>query len=153
MKFYIDQAPTIEPCKSTEQKSADVPSGETISRADAIDAIQNAYCKPCKERGDDHNEVRCRVCEYDNAIIQIDALPSTHRPKGEWTPITTSEPNTTDHVLVTYNWGDDDLEVGELDYWVTKKEAEDGNASCKRLIDHVIAWRPMVKPYRKENEE
>lgn len=45
-------------------------------RADAIEAIQNAYCKPCKERGDDHNEVRCRVCEYDNAIIQIDALPS-----------------------------------------------------------------------------
>lgn len=45
-------------------------------RADAIEAIQNAYCKPCKERGDDHNEVRCRVCDYDNAIIQIDALPS-----------------------------------------------------------------------------
>lgn len=46
------------------------------SRQDAIEAIQNAYCKPCKERGDDHNEVRCRACDYDNAIIQIDALPS-----------------------------------------------------------------------------
>ena len=49
---------------------------DNISREAAIEAIQNAYCKPCKERGDDHNEVRCRVCEYDNAIIQIDALPS-----------------------------------------------------------------------------
>ena len=44
-------------------------------RADAIKAIQNAYCKPCKERGDDYYGVRCRACEYDNAIIQIDALP------------------------------------------------------------------------------
>ena len=50
--------------------------GDLIYRADAIEAIQNAYCKPCKERGDDHNEVRCRACDYDNAIIQIDALPS-----------------------------------------------------------------------------
>ena len=53
-------------------------------RADAIEAIQNAYCKPCKERGDDYNEVRCRVCEYDNAIMQIDALPSVDKPQGEW---------------------------------------------------------------------
>lgn len=50
--------------------------GDLISRADAIEAIQNAYCKPCKERGDDHNGVRCRACEFDDAIIQIDALPS-----------------------------------------------------------------------------
>ena len=49
---------------------------DLISRADAIEAIQNAYCKPCKERGDDHNEVRCRACAFDDAIIQIDALPS-----------------------------------------------------------------------------
>ena len=49
---------------------------DLISRADAIEAIQNAYCKPCKERGDDYNEIRCRACEYDSAIIQIDALPS-----------------------------------------------------------------------------
>ena len=49
---------------------------DLISREDAIEAIQNAYCKPCKERGDDHNEVRCRACDFDDAIIQIDALPS-----------------------------------------------------------------------------
>lgn len=57
---------------------------DLISREEAIEAIQNAYCKPCKERGDDHNEVRCRACDYDNAIIQIDALPSAEAVHGEW---------------------------------------------------------------------
>lgn len=65
-----------------------------------------------------------------------------------WIPITKAEPNTSDHVLVTYNWGNDDYEVSELDYWITKYEAENGNAQCKRLIDHVIAWRHMPKPYK-----
>ena len=56
-----------------------------IKQEDAIEAIQNAYCKPCKEQGDDYNEIRCRACEYDNAIIQIDALPSaeTHEIRTE----------------------------------------------------------------------
>lgn len=49
---------------------------DLISRADAIEAIQNAYCKPCKERGDDYHEIRCRACDFDDAIIQIDAVPS-----------------------------------------------------------------------------
>lgn len=67
---------------------------------------------------------------------------------NEWTPITVSEPNTSDHVLVTYKWCDDDYETSELDYWVTKHEAENGNEKCKRLIDHVIAWRRMPGPYK-----
>ena len=54
---------------------------DLISRADAIEAIENAYCKPCKERGDDYNEVRCRACSFDDAIIQIDALPSAEAVK------------------------------------------------------------------------
>ena len=68
--------------------------------------------------------------------------------QADWIPITELEPNTSNHVLVTYKWGEDDYEVSELDYWVTKYEAENGNAQCKRLIDHVIAWRYMLAPYR-----
>lgn len=81
LKNPCDSLLTDDNDNSKEQKSK----LDLISRADAIDAIQNAYCKPCKERGDDYNEVRCRVCEYDNAIIQIDAQPSADRPKGKWT--------------------------------------------------------------------
>ena len=72
--------------------------------------------------------------------------------EADWIPIKTLEPNTADHVLVTYKWSNGDLEVSELDYWIAKIEAEDGNAWCKRLIDHVIAWRPMLKPYREDGE-
>lgn len=80
---------------------------------------------------------------YNQAIdMAIEALTN------EWTPITVSEPNTSDHVLVTYKWCDDDYETSELDYWVTKHEAENGNEKCKRLIDHVIAWRRMPDPYK-----
>lgn len=69
----------------------------------------------------------------------------------EWIPITTSEPTTSNHVLVTYNWGDDDYddyEVSELDYWVTKCAAEEGNKQCQMFIDHVIAWSFMPQPYK-----
>ena len=56
---------------------------DTIYRADAIEAIQNTYCKPCKERGDDHNEVVCRACNFDDAMGQIDALPSAEAVSRE----------------------------------------------------------------------
>lgn len=73
------------------------------------------------------------------------ALPST---EVEWIPITTSEPTTSNHVLVTYNWGDGDYEVSELDYWVTKCAAEEGNKQCQMFIDHVIAWSFLPQPYK-----
>ena len=72
---------------------------------------------------------------------------------NEWTPITVSEPNTSDHVLVTYKWDEDDYETSEIDYWVTKYEAEKGNEKCKWLIDHVIAWQSLPTPYKAESEE
>lgn len=56
--------------------------GDLIKREDAIEAIQTAYCTPCKERGDDYNEVRCRACEFDDAMMQIDSVPSAE-PKWE----------------------------------------------------------------------
>lgn len=66
----------------------------------------------------------------------------------EWIPITTSEPTTSNHVLVTYKWDEDDYETSELDYWVTKQEAEEGNKQCQMFIDHVIAWSFMPQSYK-----
>lgn len=57
----IDNAPTIEP------------SGDLISRADAIEAV----CEDCSQT----------PCEYKNDckwIESLKALPSADRPKGEW---------------------------------------------------------------------
>lgn len=80
--------------------------------------------------------------KYKALDMAIEAL------QDDWISITEAEPNTPAHVLVTYKWGNDDYEVSELDYWITKYEAENGNAQCKRLIDHVIAWRYMLAPYK-----
>lgn len=104
---------------------------DLISRANAIEAWDKL-----SKRG---------RTEFDQVLM---TLPSA---AVEWIPITTSEPTTSNHVLVTYNWGDDDYddyEVSELDYWVTKCAAEEGNKQCQMFIDHVIAWSFMPQPYK-----
>lgn len=65
-----------------------------------------------------------------------------------WIPINEKDVDTADHVLVTLKWSDDDYEVCELDYGVTEYDANCGNIWCKRMIEHVIAWAPMPKPYK-----
>ena len=43
--------------------------------ADAlITDIEERYCKPCKEKGEDYHEVRCRACWVDDAIGEIDGF-------------------------------------------------------------------------------
>lgn len=43
--------------------------------ADALIAdMQERYCKPCKEKGEDYNEVRCRACWVDDAIGDVDGF-------------------------------------------------------------------------------
>ena len=70
--------------------------------------------------------------------------------KINWTPINEKDVNTSDHVLVTLKWSDDDYEVCELDYGVTEYAARHGNEWCQRMIEHVIAWTPMPNPYKEE---
>lgn len=101
---------------------------DLISRADAIVAWDKL-----SKRG---------RTEFDQVLM---TLPSAD---VEWIPIATSEPTTSDHVLVTYKWDEDDYETSELDYWVTKCAAEEGNKQCQMFIDHVIAWSFMPQPYQ-----
>lgn len=110
---------------------------DLISRADAIEAIQNTYCKPCKERGDDYNEVRCRACEYDNAIIQIDALPSAD---AGWIPCSERLPEKDDLVLVTV-WND---------VVIAWRNRYGGWESAEDMYEKgdVIAWMPLPSPYK-----
>ena len=43
--------------------------------ADAlISDMEERYCKPCKEKGEDYHEVRCRACWVDDAINEIDGF-------------------------------------------------------------------------------
>ena len=36
--------------------------------------IQERYCKPCKDRKEDYNEVRCRACWVDDAMDEVDGF-------------------------------------------------------------------------------
>lgn len=45
--------------------------------ADAlIEQIKTNICKPCKERKDDYNGVRCRACQYGDEIDDIYDAPT-----------------------------------------------------------------------------
>lgn len=104
------------------------------------EAIKLLICEKACVEDVDGNVGGERVRQaYDMAIEAL---------QDDWISITEAEPNTPAHVLVTYKWGNDDYEVSELDYWITKYEAENGNAQCKMFIDHVIAWRYMLAPYK-----
>lgn len=146
---------------------------DTISRADAIDCCECHGSQECKDRikalpsadakptvirsrtlmpTKDFKEWAKRVRETNPNVIVIPCDAEVVSADAEWIPIAT-EPNTSDHVLVTYKWDGDDYEVSELDYWVTEYEAEKGNEECKWLIDHVTAWMPLPKPYKESEDE
>lgn len=108
-----------------------------MTREEAIQEFQNVK-DLIRQDGKDWFDER----DIELIDMAIEALTN------EWTPITVSEPNTSDHVLVTYKWDEDDYETSEIDYWVTKYESEKGNEKCKWLIDHVIAWQSLPTPYK-----
>lgn len=109
------------------------PNCDFILRKDAIDLCTRFIEK--ESRG----WVKRAIKEVQTSLL---GLPTS------WIPITEAEPNTSDHVLVTYKWDDDDYETSELDYWVNKYEAEHGNERCKFFHDHIIAWQLKPMPYR-----
>lgn len=118
--------------------------GYTSGVTEALDMAIEALSQPivCKDYRIDDDHIYCSPKMADRVAEAL---------TNEWTPITVSEPTTSNHVLVTYNWGDDDYddyEVSELDYWVTKCAAEEGNKQCQMFIDHVIAWSFMPQPYK-----
>lgn len=53
--------------------------------ADALIAqIEENICKPCIERKEDYNRVRCRACQYGDEIDDIDSAPTIERKTGKW---------------------------------------------------------------------
>ena len=114
------------------------PNCDFILRKDAIDLCTRFI------EGESRSCVKRAIREVQTSLL---GLPPS------WIPITMAEPNTSDHVLVTYKWDEDDYETSELDYWVNKYEAEHGNERCKFFHDHIIAWQLKPKPYRETDFE
>lgn len=118
-------------------------------KALSVDVVSREDCDQCKIDQVGVLEQQLAELRGDYETLKK-AYEETLSIDVEWIPITTSEPTTAHPVLVTYKWGDDydDYEVRDLDYWVAKSAAEEGNKQCQMFIDHVIAWSFLPQPYK-----
>jgi len=66
----------IEECKSTDQNVADVPIGETISKAKVLALINKAMFNT------DNKDIQDYI--FNGLRRDVHNLPSSDRPKGEW---------------------------------------------------------------------
>lgn len=58
-----------------------------IDRDELLRHYDEYYCKPCREKGDDYNGVRCRACGTGDAIDtaeNISAADVRENVRGEW---------------------------------------------------------------------
>ena len=47
-----------------------------IDRDELVQRIEENYCKPCRERGDDYYGIRCRACGTGDTLDLIEDFPS-----------------------------------------------------------------------------
>ena len=109
---------------------------DLISKSALIEQIKNIYCKDCNN----YNFVKCRACEYDDAMREIYDAP-TIEPYGTWIPC------------------DDYTSVKEGKYIVTTAK---GTVYCTKgnkygfgrdRNTHIIAYMPLPEPYREEKKD
>ena len=88
--------------------------------------------------------------DYAEAIdMAIYALQQLQKASEKWISCSDRLPDTSDHVLATIKWSENDYDVTELDYFVTKYVAEkENNEMCNNILSHMIAWRYMPLPYK-----
>lgn len=106
---------------------------DLISRADAIEAVENLQTEQWIDSDIDYNN------GLQSAIAEIRALPSSDRPSGEWKPVSEELPQSVGSYIVTCK---DEQGGGyvDYDYWTVLAE-------FKYNRDKVTAWIPFPKPY------
>lgn len=120
------------------------PSGDLISRVDAIKAVWNAYADAINI-GDSGEEIAGDI------DIILSALPSA---EDEWTPVSEGLPKAeygeSDCVMATCCWKSD-----TTTRWVEKLYFNGGNwcyPTGECFTHKVIAWKPLPEPYREDGE-
>ena len=144
----IDNAPTIEPSKSTDQNVADVPSGDLIGRKEAtsIPFLPKEHRRYQTMNIDDAYEQGW--CDLE-ACIQL--LPSADPNTEEWIPCSERLPESGPglHYLVTLK----DVHCLKDDVYEAFFDKNGWYIDCLELAyDDVIAWKPLPKPYKEGGE-
>ena len=100
--------------------------------------IEKNICKPCKERKDDYNGVRCRTCQYGDEIDDIEDAPTA----GEWIPCSKRLPERGCSCLVTDEERKNSYEFVLCDLTIDRKLGWSYEGR------RIIAWMPLPEPYK-----
>ena len=47
-----------------------------IDADELVDGIEKRYCKPCEEKHEDYNHIRCRACWVDDMVGELESAPT-----------------------------------------------------------------------------
>lgn len=115
-----------------------------------IEQIETNICKPCKERKEDHNGVRCRACQYGDEIDDIEDAPTV----GEWIPCSERLPEDVEigeeYPTVIFCTADGVVRVGGYEHYLGGKWWY--MDTWEDEAQNVIAWMPLPEPSRREND-
>lgn len=120
---FINNAPTVQP------------TGDLISRADAIEAVEEEDCLGYIE------------CKAEKIYDRINALPSA---EADWIPVSERLPSEDGDYLVCKSWEYHGMDVLQwVDGWNCYR-GYDGKINRESEIDgaNILAWMPLPKPYK-----
>ena len=126
----------------SEKPQPRVETSDLISRAEALEQMAQAECG-----------LHYEDCEADNCscpyIGRILDIPPTESDTVEWTPISERLPNTYEEVIVSII---DDSADSRLEKTTVAWRLDEYWISGNDTIGEVVAWMPLPKPYRKDDE-
>ncbi len=105
---------------------------DLISREAAIDGIKKRFCTDC----DNYKGIRCRACNFDDAMGVIEDMPSAQ----QWVPCSERLPDEDCEVLITVKEG---YVVGASFFKKDNIFIPDEDAAS----NNAIAWLLFPEPY------
>ena len=117
-------------------------SGDTIKRADAIKSLDNAWINGTG------------LLDANEAIKQLNDLPSADRPQGEWIPCSERLPDLNENGvsdMVLLCWSDGQMTVGA--YQGDRTFVGQAWPTARDCRVTVTAWQSLPEPWKGADDE
>ena len=119
---------------------------DLISRQAVLDKFKS-LCDVCGD-GEKYNGVMCRCCSLDDGICIVEDIPSAE-PERKWIPVTEALPKDMDRLLATIVRPNGSKRVRSGDYFKGYFMMDNGD-TWNETDKEILAWMPLVEPYRGE---